>query len=174
MTSTEHSIWLMPAGAVRQELASLIARLATAHGAPLFPPHVTLIGKLAEPEAVLIGKTRQVAARLAAYELQLGTVDYIDEYFRSLFVHIGETEPVLRANAVAREVFERYSDPSYMPHLSLLYGEFSSELKDAIIAEIGRTLSRKFLATSLFLYSTQGTTREWYCVEEFPLGVAAT
>ncbi len=170
MTSTEHSIWLMPSGEVRYELALLIAKLATEYSTEVFPPHVTLIGRLAHPVPVLDAKARQLAARLKPYELALGNVEYLDEYYRCLFTHLQETEAVLHANAVAREVFGRQDDPTYMPHMSLLYGDFPKELKDKIIDKIGRRIERKFQATSIYLYSTFGKTRDWYCVGEYPLG----
>ncbi len=174
MTSTEHSIWLMPSCETRQELAQLISGLAAEYATEVFPPHVTLIGKLNDTEPVLAAKARQLAARLKPYELALEAVDYLDEYYRCLFAHIKETDAVLTANAVAREVFERQGDPAYMPHMSLLYGNFQTELKDKIIARIGGRTERKFQATSIYLYSTFDKTREWYCVGEYPLGDAAS
>lgn len=170
MTSTEHSIWLMPSGETRQEMARVIASLAVEYSSEVFPPHVTLIGKLGDAEPVLVAKARLLAARLKPYELCLGAVDGLDEYYRCLFAHIEETPPVLQANTVARAVFERQSDPPYMPHMSLLYGHFPADLKEKIMARTGRRIGRRFAAASIYLYSTFGKTRDWYCVGEYPLG----
>ena len=169
----EYSIWLMPSGEVREELASIITRLSTEYDAPLFPPHVTLIGRLSNSEQDLIAKAQQLAASLKPYELRLGMVDYTEEFHRSLFVHIEETEAVMEANRIARQVFDCHNDPKYMPHMSLLYGHFTPALKESIITKIGKRFTQTFQATSIHLYSTLGETKDWYALREFAVGVEA-
>ncbi len=167
--TTEHSVWLMPSGPVRQELASVINALGREYATQLFPPHITLIGQLTAPEAELIERTAVLAKRLKPYDVQLGDVDYLDVFHRALFVHVQETEPVMSANRIAREVFGR-SDDKYMPHLSLLYGNFDPPAKESIIARIGRRMTHSFLVDRIYLHSTRGDTSTWYPCGEFILG----
>jgi hypothetical protein len=56
-----------------------------------------------------------------------------------------------------------------MPHLSLLYGDFSRSLKEEAAAELGPRLDLAFKVRSLDLYSTRGEPRHWRRVAKFGL-----
>ncbi len=165
MSDAKHySIWLMPTGAVRDELARWIGDLSREFSSPLFPPHVTLIGGLEGSEENLSAATQDLAARLRPYVVQLGDVGYLDEFYRSLFVRADKTPAVLDANAQARAVLRCENDAEYMPHLSLMYGYCEREMKEKIVARIGKRLNLSFNVTALYLYSTLGDTKGWYQV----------
>lgn len=167
--TSEYSLWLMPSGQVGEALAGIITELGREFLAPVFPPHVTLLGGLKGAIPELTIRARLVAEQLGPYDLALGRLDYLDEYYRCLFVRILETEPVLRANDIARRVFGRLGGPAYMPHLSLLYGDFTPDAKESIIKRIGTSLDYRFLATELYLYSTSGETSTWRNCGKFEL-----
>lgn len=168
-TRQEYSLWLMPDGPVQQAMADIIRKLSAEYSTPLFPPHITLLGELTLPEDQLIARAHQVASLLRPYRVELGRVEYLDLYFRALFVHIKETPPVMRAGAVARQVFG-IETGTYLPHLSLLYGDFAPEVKESIIGKIGASLDYEFEAKSVFVYSTYGPTSTWRRLGEFPMG----
>lgn len=165
----EHSIWLVPTGEARLKLARIIADLSEEYSAPLFPPHVTLIGQLKDPEEELLNKARDLASRLRPLELKLGAVDYLDDFYRSLFVRIEKTRPLLDANRVAREIFGQSGNAPYMPHASLLYGNFEPLLKDQMVSRIGGEFHGSFIVTSIVLYETGSATKDWQSLGEFTL-----
>ncbi len=170
MNDAKHySIWLTPTGAVRDQLSELIARLSREFSAPLFPPHVTLVGGLSASEDELREQTRELAARLQPYSVQLGALDYLDEFYRCLFVRVEPTPAVMEANRQARAVFHCPDHPQYLPHLSLLYGNFERARKEEVIARIGTRLDDCFNVNRIHLHSTLGETRDWYPVGEFTL-----
>lgn len=164
-----YSIWLMPSGDVYRRLSGIISRLSEGYSAPYFEPHVTLLGGLAGREEEILSKASQLAARISPYEIRLNKVDFLDEYFRCLFIRAKADEPVLSANLSARNAFNRQHDPTYMPHLSLMYGNFSPEIKEEIIAEIGDEFNLKFGARSIYLFSTGNKVEEWHKIKEFAL-----
>jgi 2'-5' RNA ligase len=167
--STGYSIWLMPTGNVRDELSKTISQLSHQYATPVFPPHVTLIGNLLGGEKELSSQTQQLAARIRAFEISLTTIDFLDEYFRCLFLRAAETPPLLEAHQMARALFHREQEPRFMPHLSLLYGHFDAETKQQIIQAIGRGFRKTFSATALHLFSTTGEPKDWYRVQEFEM-----
>ncbi len=170
MNDAKHfSIWLMPTGAVGEELAERIDRLSREFSSPLFPPHVTLIGGLNDDTETLRIRTARLAAELQPFPVRLGAIDDLDEFYRALFVRVNKTPSLLEANARARVLFRREDEPEYMPHLSLLYGDFSHAVKAQIIARLDSMLDVSFDATCLYLFSTLGQTRDWYSVGEFAL-----
>ncbi len=164
-----YSLWLVPEGAVYESLSRLISRLAGRHSAFVFEPHVTLLGQLPGTEEEILSKTAQSAAALRPHEIKLTTVDYLDEFFRCLFIRAEESDWILDANKKAREIFGRTNDPPFMPHLSLMYRNLSPEAKQRIIAEIGPRMDLTFRIASLHVVATEGDPREWRRAGEFPL-----
>jgi len=159
----------MPTGDVCDRLARIIHRLSARYGGPQFSPHVTLLGSCVGPRRDLICRSARVAAALRPFTIRLEEIDFLDEYFRCLFVHAALTEPLRKAHQAARQAFGHEREPAFMPHLSLLYGNFPHSLKEGILAEMGRRLDLQFKVRSLHLYRTDGEPRPWRRVASFGL-----
>ncbi len=166
---TNYSLWLMPTGEVYNKFSDLIRRLAREHNAPIFKPHVTLLGELTQPEKDIISKTRQLAQGKEPFPITLKTIDYQDFYFKALFVKAEETEALLSLNNCAKEVFGM-QNTVYMPHLSLLYGDFPQVTKERIIEEIGINHDTQFTVNNIHLFKTGKQVNTWYEVKNFPFG----
>ncbi len=164
-----YSLWLMPSGEVYDRLKHLTSRLSSQYSAPDFEPHVTLIGKVLGSEEEIISKTALLASAVQPYRIELGRVEYLDEYFRCLFIRVRDTDEVMKADLEARKIFGRQNDPKYMPHLSLMYGNCPPETKKQIIVEIGEEFKLGFDAKSIHLFSTNVEPKDWYRVREFSL-----
>ncbi|GHO41965.1 2'-5' RNA ligase family protein [Ktedonospora formicarum] len=169
MSLQKYSLWLMPAGATAQKFSELITQLAQRYSSPQFPPHVTLIGSIEAQEDEIVPKAKELASLLHPYHLQLANVDYTDLYYRTLVVRIEASEEVMSAYQRAKSLFPNVTKPEYMPHLSLLYGDFSVETKKEIISMIGESFTDTFEATTLYLYRTQGPVSDWQRIGAFPL-----
>jgi len=159
----------MPRGEVCDRLTLILRRLSARLGAPEFLPHVTLLGRCVGERGELIRQSAQVATSLRPFAIRLEGIDFRDEYFRSLFVHAALTEPLRKAHRAACQAFDRRRERAFMPHLSLLYGNFPQSLKEGLIAELGPRLDVQFKARSLHLYRTQGKPRHWRQVAKFGL-----
>lgn len=168
-TAKGYALWLMPSGDSYEILAQTILRLSRQYSTPFFEPHVTLLGGLLEPEEAVLSKTRQLAALVRPFGISLGSVDSQDEYFRCLFIRAKKTEALMQANSRARDIFNRHTEPPYLPHLSLMYGSFAPALKQSIIATIGRYFDMGFEVGSIHLISARGESHEWKKVRAFPL-----
>lgn len=158
----------MPTGEVYLALANLISYLSKEYSSPRFDPHVTLLGELTGSYEEIESRTSKLSVNLRPYAIKLARVEYLDEYFRSLFIRVEETEDVIEANLRAREIFDRQRDPKYMPHLSILYGDFPSATKDKVIGKIGREFSLCFEVNSLHLVDTGARPENWCTAREFP------
>lgn len=170
MTAKRFSLWLMPTGEVYVVLANLISDISKEHSSPRFDPHVTLLGELTGSYEEIESRASKLSVNLRPYAIKLARVEYLDEYFRSLFIRVEETEDVIEANLRAREIFDRQRDPKYMPHLSILYGDFPSATKDKIIGKIGRECSLCFEVNRLHLVETSGRPETWRTARKFPFG----
>jgi len=164
-----YSLWIVPGGDVYDCLSGVVHGLSAWNGAPDFPPHVTLLGRLVGPPRELACQAASVAATLHPFVIHLEEIDFRDEYFRCLFVHAVLNEPLRKAHQAACRAFGRGREPRFMPHLSLLYGNFQRCFKEEVIAEMGPRLDIRFKVRSLHLYRTHGDPRGWRRVASFGL-----
>lgn len=164
------SLWLTPEGETAERLAVWIGRFAERLNTARFAPHVTLLSGLSGDPLALREPTRAAAAELAPFEVHLDTVDGRDEHFRCLFVRAAEPAALAAAHATAARAFGRAPDPSFLPHLSLVYGTLAPERKRDLAREAASLLDVRFEARSLRLWSTAGPVASWRELEVSPLG----
>jgi len=169
----KYALWLMPEGELGDRLGALIRDLAAEFAAPPFQPHITLLGGIRGRLEGIKRKASDLAASLRPFEVRLSHLDYLDEYYKCLFIRVEETEAVMDAFSEARDFMKSFLDglslDAPMPHLSLLYGDFSFALKEELILRIGRTYEANFTARDIHLFSTEGTPEEWKRIASFPL-----
>lgn len=171
-TGKKYSLWLMPEGKVCDRLSSIIHRLSTRYDAKEFPPHVTLLGSCVCERDEMIRNASLLASGLKPFTIRLGRTDFRDEHFRCLFVHAGPMVPLWNAYQIACRQLNRTPEIDFMPHLSLLYGNFPQAFKEEAMAELGPRLNVQFKVRSLHLFQTQGEVRNWHEVVRFPVNSA--
>ncbi len=171
MKAGSYALWLMPERKLSHRLRDLILHLSRRYSTPLFPPHVTLLGRLEGEESEMQSKALTLASCLDPMTLQLSAVDGWNEFFRSLFVRVDCSQSLLEAHRKALEVFGIRDEPPFVPHLSLIYSNLPSSIKREIIGEIGSKLQLRFMANQLHLFSTSGDPSWWQPVCAYPFGM---
>jgi 2'-5' RNA ligase len=167
------SLWLMPAGAARQRLAALVESLAARLGTEPFAPHLTLLPAIeGAPDAVLT-TARGLAARLQPLTVRLESVEGREDHFRCVIALAASDEPLRAAHAAAARAFGREPDPSFLPHLSLVYGSLAPETKRALATEAAPVAAISFEAKHLHVWRTEGPVGDWREIGAFPFGPGA-
>jgi 2'-5' RNA ligase len=164
-----YSIWLMPSADAYSRLLGLITQLSKDYGGPVFDPHVTLIGGVLGSNEEIVSKTLRLASLLEPFTIELENLDYSDEFFTCLFIRVKQSEKMIGAYSRAQDVFRLPRDPQWMPHLSILYGDFSSGMKAKIIQRIGSEFALSFPVTTVQLILTEGGPEHWRRVRAFSL-----
>ncbi len=163
------SLWFMPTGDLYEELKELIDRLAEEHGAPPFLPHLTLLGTVTGPEKEIIEKTSLLASELTPFDITLKGVGTEEAFFRCLFLKAAKDRVLMETNEKARALFHKEEASAFMPHLSLMYGDFTPARKAAVIADAHLSdFAASFRVESLHLFSTPGPSERWRHTKEFP------
>jgi 2'-5' RNA ligase len=168
MQANGHSLWLMPTGKAYETFSGLIKKLAEAYQAPVFEPHVTLLGGLMHAGDEILRWAAHLVSGQQPFSILLRTVDYQDVYFRALFVRAERTEPLQAFYIRAQELFAMQDISEYLPHLSLMYGNFPQPVKEHIIKAIGRDHTTEFTVSSVHVFNTDGEANTWYRVQEVP------
>jgi len=171
-TGKGYSLWLIPDphDKAYDLIEQFICRISSQHNTPLFPQHVTLLSDLRFDGKDMYEKFFNLVAQLDRYEMQLDKVGSKGLYFQNLFLTVRQTDPVLKAHALAEKVFALETNV-YFPHLSLAYGDFSKqqveELQQKVSDELPKRIKCSFVAIEL--WRTIGTVAEWYKMEHYPL-----
>ena len=185
-----HSLWFVPCGDSKIAYDSLIADASKNLETFRFIPHITLVAALLEgSETDVCVRTKKLASTLAPFTFEFDQLSHGDAYFKCVYAQMKRTETVVAANALARQFFpERSSDPEYIPHMSLVYGDFDDKIKQHhIIPTLENSMmedqddgvrnNSKGIAAAIAsiqvdaieVWSTEGDVKEWYKVETVPL-----
>ena len=173
MAAPSYHLWLKPGGQVYDILAETIRTLAEKFDAPIFEPHVTLLGGLAGSEVEHLRRTKELAGTLRAFHITLAEARYRDEYFRCLFRLVEQTPAVMEANLSARRIFDQVSNEGYMPHASLLYGIYPANRKREQIAMLPDQRGLTFETTAIVLIRADSEApKDWHEILTAPMGAA--
>jgi 2'-5' RNA ligase len=148
----------------------VIGELGTRLRTPRFEPHVTLLAGLQTPLPDLTAACARFAPEVGPIHIRLGRPGHRDEYFRCLFLEAEDAGGLLEAHSAARAALAPEADPSFFPHISLLYAALERSVAESLVREIaGAGLGLDFEVRALDLVSTGGPPEAWRRLERFPL-----
>jgi 2'-5' RNA ligase len=168
MSHATYHLWVKPTGSVRDTLVRIIQELAHELGGPVFEPHVTLLGDLIGTEREHTQRSEIVTQQLRPFKITLSEPSSLSEYFQCLFMRAERTPSLMKANALARRIFQK-PDETYMPHLSLAYGSYPESSKRAIIRNLPPYVRTCFEVTALSLIrADSGDPKDWHEIALYP------
>ncbi|MDB9235510.1 2'-5' RNA ligase family protein [Halorubrum ezzemoulense] len=167
-----YSLWLVPGAetTARRQLQSTITELAERYeDAPVFEPHVTVIGGIDGEQTALEETTRTLAARTATLELAFEGVRWSTTRHQCVFLPVEPTLDLMDLRRSAREAIDR-STAAYHPHLSLVYGGMDlTERRDIAQSIDTAALPGHITCQALALVDTTGSESEWETLVSVPL-----
>jgi hypothetical protein len=160
----------MPGGVARRRLESLVASFAARLGSSPFPPHLTLLPGIDGRSESVAAIARALATRLRPLTVRLESIEGSEEHFRCLIAVAVLDDPLREAHGAAARAFAREPDPSFLPHVSLVYGSLAPESKRALAAEAAPAAAIEFRAERLHVWRTEGPVEDWRELEAVCLG----
>lgn len=161
-----YSIWMSPKGPTYLKLADIIGKLSREYKTPFFIPHITLIRGLKEDENSLISKCESLASKIKPFIIELAYPDFANSEYQSVFLRPNKTPGLMEARKKAEEIFSKKD--SYFPHLSLAYGNFTTDDKIKMISKINAS-DIEFEVEELSLLLTKGSPENWREINRFPI-----
>jgi 2'-5' RNA ligase len=165
-----YALWLLPEPEKETSLSQLIDRLSEEYGGPRFDPHLTLLGNLEGDEKTLIARTSQLAARLKQFTLRTKSIEYREDFYKSLFITIEASSALESARHSAENLFNHMTETVYMPHLSLIYGKQSEQKKENLSKALMEEILFEFVVDRIRLVAAFGPVDKWKSVTELELG----
>jgi 2'-5' RNA ligase len=165
-----HHLWLMPSGKIYDRLVTIIKGFSKKYGGPFFEPHVTLLGFLPGTQEEIMAHCLTLAKTLQPFEIRLANLGCHDTYFQCLYLNVGGTEEIIKANSQAKRAFQTSGSSEFTPHLSLLYGDYPRAIKDQIISSLGEDLRFRFDITEIHLIHAESEDpKQWGKIQRFQL-----
>lgn len=157
--SAFYSIWLIPSLPVFTYLRKIILKLALENDAPVFLPHITLIGGIRDRDKALKGAA-QVVEGINKFQVILKKIRYETIWSKALYFEAERNEDLVGLFSKASRIF--LSKGNFQPHLSLLYGTFPPVLKKRIIKELGSSWPKSFVVKRIDVYRTGDKIEDAY------------
>ena len=169
MGAPTYHYWFKPSGKAYAILSRTIRDLAHELDAPVFEPHISLLGNLEGTEEKLIERTRPLAGRLEPFTAVLTEPSYRDTHFQCLFMLMEPTAALMNAHTIASEFFHK-PHQEFMPHVSLVYGSYPEARKKLVIEHLSADVRTSFEVTGLILVRADSSDpKDWHEIGPFPL-----
>lgn len=153
---------------VKEIINLVIKKLAEKYAGVIFEPHITLLGGFLCDEKEVVGKTKKMASKIKKLNLEFGEISFSTTYFQNVFVRVMSTADLMNANLEAKQEFG-VENKFFMPHISLLYGDHSMEIRAKIAKEVVLPVL-KFQASKITVVSGEKDPTTWKYWGEFELG----
>ncbi len=162
-----YSIWFIPSGEKFLLLKNIIIELSQFFEGIKFIPHVTLMSNLDYDEKTLTKEIGIMAKKIRPFNVYFNQIEYLDEFFQSLFINIKINNDLTRARKTALFSFPHMNE-KYNPHLSLAYGNVKSEIKKNLKNKIYCPV-KKFKVRELYLVHNDEINLKWEVINKFAL-----
>lgn len=166
-TTPEYSVWLTfdARSPAYERYRDRIAELAeTVADAPVFEPHVTVVGGVDGTEATLVETTRTLASEFDPVEVTFGAVRCSTTRHQCVFRLVDPSLELFRLHGAAREA-SSLPATAYVPHLSLVYSDMGFQRRLELAASVDvASLPDRARAPTLTLVDTTGAVDEWESV----------
>jgi hypothetical protein len=163
-----------------------------------FEPHVTLLGPIYESdESTLVAKTARMVREIREDGRRFGEIRFPKgaqigtTYFQCVYLEAEVTLNLIRAREKAIETFDVRDARRYVPHMSLVYGDYSRSERLRLATKADEVFRKAFSlfntdeenddenftgeafeATSVSLWKTDvedKSCKSWRKIKEFPL-----
>lgn len=169
-TSTmDFALWLTPRGAQRTAWRKRIEAIAKLLDGPVFAPHVTLFGSFRRPLAEALVLAEALSRDLAPIPLRGGGLGCRPDRWQALFVPLVMTPELWRARCTVCDALAAGGPVDYFPHLSLYYGDLTTENKGAALALLDPLPEIDERAGELVLVSLGDSPERWSTEAILPL-----
>lgn len=164
---SEYSLWLtLEEGTdAYSRYRDAIADLAASHAdAPVFEPHVTVLGGIAGERETLVETTRSLASGAEPIEVTFGTIRCSTTTHQCVFRLVEPTLGLFELYEAARDAVG-VPQMAYHPHLSLIYSGMGLDKRFKLAGTIDPVaLPGAGRLTALKLVATDGPVADWELV----------
>jgi len=166
---TKYGFWIIPENDTYQEFNKVIKKYANSFDGPTFTPHMTIHGVVISTDEEVVKTVREAVKNIKSFELQVGDVEFSTTYFQCIFARIKTSAKLFNTHLAIRKAFNMNDKNVFMPHASLVYGDFDMETREKITKEI-KIQNKSFTADKITIVRADTSDpKDWTIVEQVPL-----
>jgi len=160
-----YGFWIIPENDFYQELKKLIRKYSKKYSSPSFVPHMTIHGSVASTDKNVIEDVLKVASKIKPFEVEVGEVEFSTTYFQCIFARMKTSAIMLNTHLALKKQLKDAENNVFMPHASLVYGDFDMKTREQIVSEI-KLKGNKFLANKItIIRANSRDPKDWSTVE---------
>lgn len=162
----KYGFWVIPENKTYQVFERIIRKYSKKYNAPMFVPHMTIHGVIESTEEKVVRGVKKVADKIRPFEVQVGEVEFSTTYFQCVFARIKTNAKLLNTYLALRDSLEFTEKHVFMPHASLVYGDFDMETREKISKEIEFS-NEKFMVNKITIVKADSRDpKNWHIVEQ--------
>jgi 2'-5' RNA ligase len=159
MTKMKYSIWIIPPQPIFDEVSKIIGDLSSEYKAPVFKPHMTVLGNIDRELDDIQKAVEMVAKDTGKLTLSLGPISFSTTYYQSVLVRVNSTAQLMQLNLDIKKLLD-IENNVFMPHISLMYGNHDMKTREKIAAGI-KLQSSTFIASEIVIIPEKSEPKEW-------------
>lgn len=160
-------IFLVPATSQYKKYNKIITSLSKKYDTLNFEAHVTVLGKLEAEEKDLVTKVKKIANGLNKIETNIFGVNFTNTFYQCVFAQLKMSPQLLNLYQELGTDLKYVNKSPYFPHMSLIYGDLSTEEKANIAGQV--KVGKKILLDKLVIVRNGPLPSDWTHVAEFTL-----
>ena len=108
-----------------------------------------------------------ISKEIKHFEIFFDGITYVDEFFRSLFLKVEFSHQLSAARKICCTELG-WKEKVYLPHLSLIYGNYTVKQKEKMVSSLG-SVPGSFSVKNIYLAHNDEINLKWKVIREFPL-----
>jgi 2'-5' RNA ligase len=161
-----YDIFLLPTETQYNKYNTIISTYSKLYKTPSFP-HVTLLNLVESEEIELVTKVENIVKQYNEFEVEVFGMNFANTVSQCVFAQLKMTTQLLNLYTELVRTLN-YSNPSpFFPHMSLIYGDLSSDKKSKTAQKI--SIDSSLILDKLVIYQDGPAPTDWRKVAEFKL-----
>lgn len=156
------SVWLVPQEDDEIYLSNIIKDLGKEHNAPVFTPHLTLLGNVTIDYDKLKSVIDTIFQNVKPFRIKKIGLNQSEDFFKTVFIECELDENLKVPFERISSKTDKRSVESFKPHISLIYKTLSKDERIKIIEEMN--IKNKFVIDNVYIVAPREGQKDWYDV----------
>lgn len=117
----------------------------------MFEPHVTLLSGIKGDEDSIAEKIKLLSEEISPFTITINKISHSDYYYRCVILELALTPELEQAFETAKKIFDKTDTLTYLPHISIVYGDLIKSTRINICNELNSMMNKKTKVDSLSL-----------------------
>lgn len=160
------SVWLVPQKDDEVYLGNIIKNLGEEYDAPIFVPHLTLLGDVTVDFDKLKSIVDDVFQNTKPFTIEKERVNQSEAFFKTVFIEFEKDQKLSELFETISQKTDGRELSTFKPHISLIYKEMPKNERRKIAEQIEQLdVKNEFIINKIVIVAPKKGEEGWYNVE---------